>query len=289
MHKFSAADGAQLAFRDEGQGLPLLALAGLSRDSRDFDYLSRHLPRGIRLLRLDSRGRGQSDWTGPSTYTFAQETADVLALLDHLEIEQAAIVGSSRGGLLAMLIAATQKHRLLGVCLNDVGPVLERAGLERIGTYLGHSPTVTTLEEVADRMPSAMPGFTRVSDMRWAEETVRHFVQLDGRVGLTYDPALRVSFDAAMAAPPVDAWPLFNACVGMPLALIRGANSDVLSRSTAEAMLARDPNLNLVEVPCRGHVPFLDEPQALNGIKVWLGQVASFEHSTLLAHTDMTG
>lgn len=277
MHRFAAADGAQLAFRDEGQGLPLLALAGLTRDGRDFDYLSRHLPQDIRLVRLDSRGRGQSAWTAPSTYTLAQEAADALALLDHLDIERAAVIGTSRGGLIAMVIAATQKNRLLGVCLNDVGPVLERAGLERIGAYLGQAPTVQTLEEVADRIPSTMPGFSGVSEMRWAEEAIRHFVQLDGRVGLTYDPALRVAFDTAMAAPPVDAWPIFDACLGMPLALIRGANSDVLSRATAEAMRARNPSMSCVEVPCRGHVPFLDEPQALNGIRDWLAQVTSFE------------
>jgi pimeloyl-ACP methyl ester carboxylesterase len=113
--------------------------------------------------------------------------------------------------------------------------------------------------------------------MRWAEEVIRHFVQLDGRVGLTYDPALRVAFDAAMAAPPVDAWPLFDACAGIPLALIRGANSDVLSCATADAMRVRDPELNYVEVPCRGHAPFLDEPQALACIRGWLAQVTRLE------------
>lgn len=288
MQKFSAADGAHLAFRDEGQGLPLLALAGLSRDSRDFDYMSRHLPSGIRLVRLDSRGRGQSDWTGPGTYTLAQEAADAVALLDHLGIDRAAVIGSSRGGLLAMFIAATQKHRLLGVCLNDVGPVLERAGLERIGAYLGLKPTVNTLEEIADRMPSAMPGFRHVSDIRWAEETIRHFVQLDGCVGLTYDPDLRKAFDAAMAAPPGDAWPLFSACTGLPMALIRGANSDVLSRSTANTMLVREPNLMFTDVPDRGHIPFLDEPQALFCIWGWLEQAERFKRSIASANVDIT-
>ena len=152
MKTFQAADGAKLAYRDEGHGLPLLALAGLTRDSRDFDYLAQHLPPDVRLIRLDSRGRGGSDWTGPATYAVGQEAADALALLDHLGLDRAAIIGSSRGGLLGMVIAATAKHRLLGLCLNDVGPILERDGLLRIGTFVGIDPTVTTLDEVADRM-----------------------------------------------------------------------------------------------------------------------------------------
>lgn len=274
MHNFKAKDGARLAYRDEGQGLPLLALAGLTRDGRDFDYLARHLHDGVRLIRPDSRGRGESDWTGPATYTLPQEASDVVALLDHLNIERAAIIGSSRGGLLGMLLATEHRHRLLGVCLNDVGPVLERAGLLRIGTYIGIQPTVNTLEEIADRMPLAMPGFHHVPELRWSEEAIRHFIQYSNRVGLTYDPALRIAFDAAMATPVPDAWPLFDACAGLPLALIRGANSDVLARTTAEAMMQRRPDLLYAEVPDRGHIPFLDEPLALHCIHTWLASCA---------------
>ncbi|QYK42048.1 MAG: alpha/beta fold hydrolase [Paracoccaceae bacterium] len=273
MQSFLAEDGARLAFRDEGRGLPLLALAGLTRDGRDFDYLARHLPDGIRLVRLDSRGRGGSDWTGPDTYTVAQEARDALALLDHLGLAQAAIIGSSRGGLLGLVIASTARHRLLGLCLNDVGPVVEREGLLRIGAYVGIEPTVPTLEEVADRMPSAMPGFSHVPALRWQEETVRHYVQRDGHVGLTYDPALRQSFDAAMAAPLPELWPLFDACEGLPLALIRGASSDVLARATAIEMRRRRPDMIFVEVPERGHIPFLDEPEAMGALRAWLDEI----------------
>lgn len=274
MQKFRVDDGAMLAYRDEGQGLPLLALAGLTRDGRDFDYLARHLPGDVRLIRLDSRGRGGSDWTGPASYTVAREAQDALALIDHLGLAQVAIVGSSRGGLLGMVLAATQRARVRGLCLNDVGPVLERAGLLRIGSYIGVQPTVPVLDEIADRMQAAMPGFDHVPDLRWQEETVRHYVQLDGRVGLTYDPALRVAFDAAMAGPLGDAWPLFEACAGLPLALIRGANSDVLARETAAEMRRRRPDMAFAEVPGRGHIPFLDEPEALGCITSWLAQMA---------------
>lgn len=276
MNHFHADDGARLAYADDGAGLPLLALGGLTRDSRDFDYLERRLPAGVRLIRMDSRGRGQSAWTGPATYTVPQEAHDVLNLLDHLGLERVAIIGTSRGGLLGMVLAATQKHRLLGLCLNDVGPVLERAGLQRIATYVGIMPTVHTLEEIADRMPHAMPGFLHVPPMRWVEETIRHYEQLDDRVGLTYDPELRTALATAMSAPPADAWPLFDACAGLPLALLRGANSDVLSATTAQAMRERRPDLLFAEVPDRGHAPFLDEPEAIACIRQWLEQVARF-------------
>ncbi len=271
MQHFHAQDGATLAYRDEGEGKPVLALAGLTRDGRDFDYLEPHLS-GVRLIRLDSRGRGGSAWTGADTYTVAQEANDALALLDHLGLASAAIIGSSRGGLIGMLIAATAKHRLVGLCLNDVGPVLERPGLERIGAYVGVRPQALTLDDAAGQLAAA-PGFDNVPPLRWKEEAARRYVvKIDG-IDLTYDPALRESFASALAAPPADLWPLFDACVGLPLALIRGANSDLLSAQTARQMRERRPDMLFAEVPGRGHIPFLDEAEALDRIMRWLEQL----------------
>ncbi|WEF24781.1 alpha/beta hydrolase [Paracoccus sp. S3-43] len=267
--RFSAADGTGLAYRDDGRGKPLLALAGLTRDGRDFDYLARHL-RDVRLIRLDSRGRGGSDWADPETYTVAQEAGDALALLDHLGIGRAAVIGSSRGGLLGMAMVAMAPERVAGICFNDVGPVLQRDGLMRIGTYMGVKPAVATLEEVADRMPAVNPGFHNVPPLRWEEEAVRHYVQTPDGLDLPYDPALRIGFDRSMSAPLPELWSMFDACAGIPLALIRGANSDVLARATADAMQARRPDLIRAELPGRGHVPFLDEPEALATIHRWL-------------------
>lgn len=267
--RFSAADGTRLAYRDDGRGKVLLALAGLTRDGRDFDYLARHLP-DVRLIRLDSRGRGGSDRADPETYTVAQEARDALALLDHLRVGRAAVIGSSRGGLLGMSMVALAPERVAGLCFNDVGPVLQRDGLMRIGTYMGVKPAVATLAEAADRMAAANPGFQNVPPLRWEEEAVRHYVQTPDGLALPYDPALRIGFDRAMAAPLPELWPLFDACAGIPLALIRGANSDVLARATADAMQARRPDLIRAELPGRGHVPFLDEPEALAAILRWL-------------------
>ena len=271
---FATSDGARLAFRDEGSGLPVLGLAGLTRDGRDFDYLSHHLP-PCRFVRLDSRGRGGSQWTGADTYTLAQEARDALSLLDHLCIPQAAIIGTSRGGLIGMVIAGTAKQRLLGLCFNDVGPVVERAGLERIAEYAGIRPALASLDEVADRLPARSPGFKDVPAFRWVEEAVRHFVEKPDGIDNPYDPAIGDALRRALAGPLSEAWPLFNACAGLPLALIRGEYSDILSPATVVEMRRRRPDILFAEVPGRGHAPFLDEPEALAVIAAWLARIVA--------------
>ena len=267
---FRAEDGARLAYRDEGEGLPVLALSGLTRNGTDFDYLAPHLC-GVRLIRPDYRGRGASDWTGAATYTVPQEGKDALALLDHLGLEKVAILGTSRGGLIGMLLAAVARSRVLGLCLNDVGPELERAGLERIFDYVGRNPAARSLEELAQRLPAAMPGFANVPASRWLEEAQRHYVETpEGGLRINYDPALREAFLAAFDGPAVDMWPLFDAAQDLPLALIRGANSDLFSRGAAERMRQHRPDMIFAEVPDRAHIPFLDEPEALAAVEAWL-------------------
>lgn len=266
---FAAPDGARLAYRDEGEGLPLLCLAGLTRTMADFDTLAPHLP-PLRLVRMDYRGRGASEWTGAATYTVATEATDALALLDHLAIPEAAILGTSRGGLIGMLLAATARDRLIGLCLNDIGPVIERQGLERIFDYVGRNPSAPTHAALAEAMPRHSPGFANVPPERWRAEVRRHYTETPEGLRITYDPALRDAFLAAFQAPPAEAWPLFDACAGLPLALIRGANSDLLSPQTAAEMRRRRPDMIFVEVPDRAHIPFLDEPESLAAVGAFL-------------------
>lgn len=271
MPHFTAADGARLHYSDEGAGTPLLCLAGLTRTGDDFDYLAPHLP-PCRLIRMDYRGRGRSDFTGPASYTVPREAADATALLDHLGVAKAAILGTSRGGLVGLYLAATAKDRLLGLCLNDVGPAIERAGLERIMGYVGHDPRVATHAEMAALLPASSPGFANVLASRWREEAEKHWRETPGGLRITYDPALRESFLKAFEGPPADAWPLFESAAGLPLALIRGANSDLLSPAAAAEMRRRRPDMIFAEVPDRAHIPFLDEPEALAAIRAWLAR-----------------
>ncbi|WP_137110332.1 alpha/beta fold hydrolase [Rhodobacter sp. SY28-1] len=268
INRFTAEDGARLAYRDEGQGLPLLCLPGLTRTMADFDYLVPHLP-PLRLIRMDYRGRGASDWTGAATYTVAQEARDVLALLDHLGLARAAILGTSRGGLIGMVLGATARDQLIGLCLNDVGPEIDRTGLSRISDYVGRNPAGRTHQDYAERL-SRSPGFAGVPMTRWLEEARHLSIETPDGLRINYDPTLREAFLAAFDGPPVDLWPLFDALAGLPLALIRGANSDLLTQATAAQMRARRPDMAFVEVPDRAHIPFLDEPQALDLIHRFL-------------------
>lgn len=267
---FEAADGARLAYRDEGEGLPLLALSGLTRTMADFDYLKPHLPAGVRLIRMDYRGRGESAWTGAASYTVPQEAKDALALLDHLGVEKAAVLGTSRGGLIGMVLGVMARHRLLGLAFNDVGPELERAGLEAIFDYVGRNPAARTHEEAAARMAKALARFEGVPAERWLAEARLHYRDGDGGLKITYDPALREAFLGAFKGEAPDLWPLWDKLAGLPLALIRGANSDLLSARNAARMVAAHPGMVFAEVPGRGHIPFLDEPEAVAAIRAWL-------------------
>lgn len=270
MARFTTFDGLSLHYEDAGEGLPLLCLSGLTRTGRDFDYLAPHLP-DLRLIRMDYRGRGQSDHApDPLDYTIANEARDALLLLDHLGLERAAILGTSRGGLIGMALAATAKDRLMGLALNDVGPEIGQAGLARISGYVGHNPKARTLAEVARAMPAHNPGFEGVPPERWLSEASHFYTETATGLKINYDPGLRQAFLAAFAAPPVPLWPLFDACTGLPLALVRGANSDLLTAETAAGMCHRRPDMIYADVPGRGHVPFLDEPESLAVIRAWL-------------------
>ena len=270
---FTTPDGARLAYRDEGQGTPLLCLAGLTRTMGDFDYMVPHLP-PCRLIRMDYRGRGASQWTGAASYTVPQEARDAVALLDHLGVAQAAVLGSSRGGMIGMMLAARARERLLGLCFNDVGPALQRAGLERIFDYVGRNPAAKTHAALAASLPANLPGFQHVPPERWLAEARLHYTEADGGLKITYDPALREAFLAAVEGPAPDLWPLFDACAGLPLALIRAANSDLLSAADAAEMRRRRPDMIFGLVPDRAHIPFLDEPVALAVITAFLKAVA---------------
>ncbi|SMX38047.1 alpha/beta fold hydrolase [Maliponia aquimaris] len=272
MPRFTTSDGLSLFYRDEGEGLPLLCLAGLTRDGRDFDFVAPHLS-GNRLIRLDYRGRGQSDWGPHETYQIPVEGRDALELLDHLGIAKAAVLGTSRGGLIAMVLAASARDRLLGVALNDIGPEIADAGLEVIKGYLGRKPPQKTLAEVAKRRQELLTGFVGVPESRWMEEAERLFVQTDQGLDLTYDPKLRDAVLGGDVQPAPVLWPLFDALAGLPLCALRGENSDLLTRECFEEMKRRRPDMVAVEVKGRGHIPFLDEPESLEGLRKWLGML----------------
>lgn len=276
MAKFTTSDGITLHYTDDGEGPVILCLAGLTRNIADFTYLMPHL-KGYRVIRMDYRGRGLSDYPKDyMTYNILREGQDAIELLDHLGVDRVTLIGTSRGGLIAMLLSVTDQERLNGVVLNDIGPEVTEIGIQRIMDYVGKEPPFDNLDRAADALAAGhAEGFPGVPLSRWREQA--EFMWTDkpgGGVGLRYDARLRDALigQAGVGDAP-DLWSLFDGLAEMPLAVIRGENSDLLSADTHDKMSARHPNMISAVVPERGHVPFLDEPEALRAIRSLLEQV----------------
>lgn len=271
---FKTSDGLSIAFDDQGRGPALLCLPGLTRNREDFDTVL-GLARRLRLIRLDYRGRGASDPADWSTYTVAREAQDVIELIDHLNLPQTAILGTSRGGLIAMLLAATHHDRLTGVLLNDIGPVIEPQGLAAIAGYVGVRPDYADFDAGAVALQKAYAaGFPDVSLSQWVVFARRIYRQTRDGLDLRYDPALRESVLASLGTT-TDLWPLFDALADLPVAVLRGENSDLLSAETLAEMHRRHPHLQSATVRGRGHVPFLDEPESTALIDAFLAEIGA--------------
>ncbi len=271
---FTTADGVRLAYDVQGAGQPLLCLSGLTRNMADFDYLLPHLS-GVQIIRMDYRGRGASDRARTSTYNVLHEAQDVVALLNHLGLARTAVLGTSRGGLVGHTVALLAGPVVTGLCFNDIGPVIERAGLARIAAYVGKKPAAQTLADHAGHLAKASPGFAKVPPQRWLDEARHQLRETPDGLQLSYDPALRKGVLDGLKAPPADLWPLFDALAALPLAAIRGANSDILSAATLAEMQRRRPDMITATVPDRGHVPFLDEPESLAVLHAFLKTLPS--------------
>lgn len=276
--RFRTTDGLTLAYDDRGAGHPLLCLAGLTRNMADFEPVLEHFQDRARIIRLDARGRGASDYDPDwRNYNLIREGRDALELLDHLGLPRASILGTSRGGLIALTLGVGHAERLEGVIFVDVGPQIDPAGLAQIMGYLGNRPPYRSYEEAADKLAEAMaPRFAGVPRATWRAFAERCWTEQADGLGLRYDPKLRSAvLEASATGALPDLWPLFDTFRTMPTALIRGANSDLLTAETAAEMRRRQPDMLYGEVPDRGHVPFLDEPEARAVISAYLDLVAA--------------
>lgn len=277
MQRFTTGDGLSLSYQDEpgGPGAPLLCLAGLTRSVGDFDHFAAAMKGRRRVIRLDCRGRGASDYDPDHThYNALTEAGDALALLDHLGVDKVVVIGSSRGGILGMVIAATRPERLAGVVLNDVGPAIDPVGMKKIAGYIGVTPRARNMGEAAGMVEAFnREAFTDVDERFWLDWAERSFVVTEKGLALNYDPKLR---DATMeqmseidpAGPGL--WPIFEALEPIPTLVLRGANSDLLSPATVAEMRVRKPDILSAEIPGRGHIPRLDEPASLEAINAFL-------------------
>ncbi len=275
---WTSRDGLELFFRDypgSGDRPPLLCLHGLTRNSRDFEAFADRYAGRFRVIAVDFRGRGMSQHDPqPGRYMPVTYAADILQLLDELEIDRAVFVVISLGGLVTMLVAGIQPQRIAGAILNDVGPELDDRGLDRIRSYVGKQRRFANWDEAADYVAGInrnLPASNGPGD--WVR-AARRVCREDGEaIVFDYDMAIAEPFNRPDGAVAFDMWPLYRRLGQKPLLIVRGAKSDLLSRSTAKAMLESAPGARLVTVPGVGHAPDLTEPSAVAAIDSFLGQL----------------
>ena len=279
----TAPDGLKLHARCYGRrtapATTVVCLPGLARTAADFEALASALahegPHSRRVLALDYRGRGLSDYDrDPAHYSFPVELADVLAVITALDALPAIFIGTSRGGILAMLLAAVRPTAIAGVVLNDIGPVIEPQGLMRIKTYVGKLPEPRNFEEGAEILRRLFHGqFPKLGPADWLASAHNAFKEEKGRMVPTYDVKLATAMqgiDLERPIPPL--WKEFDALARVPMMVIRGANSDILSSATVDAMRARRTALETLEVPDQGHAPLLAEADTIARIVEFVGR-----------------
>jgi len=278
---YSAADGLALFARDYGDTLspwlPVVCLPGLTRTSRDFHalaaYLSTHRHRPRRVVAFDYRGRGRSAWDkNPDGYNPVTEMGDVFDGMATLGIPRAVIVGTSRGGIIAMLMGVARPATVAGLIFNDVGPAIEPRGLARIKTYVGQTPTPDDWADAAHIQRRLHGGqFTAWDDADWDHFARLTYRDADGRPLSDYDPALASTFAGVEFDQPMPAlWAEFRALKATPVLVLRGENSDLLSAETVTAMTTAHPNVETVTIPKEGHPPLLRNGQLLARVSAFI-------------------
>ena len=275
-----STDGLKLYYRDyspRSTGTPILCLHGLTRNSRDFEALALHMARlGRRVLTVDFRGRGKSQYDpNHENYKPPVYVQDVLKCLGDLAISEVIVVGTSLGGLVAMVLATTKPSVLKAVILNDIGPVVDSKGVERIRGHVGKSRVFASWQEVADALrrinEPIYPDFGPDEWLTFAQRTFRE--NQSGQIAADYDPAIAIPFKQdENAKPDGDPWPLFDGLKSSPTLAIRGVSSDILSAETLAKMKQIKPDLETLVVEGRGHAPLLTEPECLQAIDEFLAQ-----------------
>lgn len=236
----------------------LVCVHGLGRCARDFDNLARALSDHYRVVCPDVAGRGDSDWLAdPMLYDVPLYVADMVTLIARLDVEQVHWVGTSMGGLIGMALAAQQETPITRLVLNEAGPVVSKVSLERIATYFGKVPPLPSFEAAVQLVRTVSAPFGPHTDEEWrflTEVVVRKMA--DGAWRMHYDPRIAEPFRRQITDKDIELWPTYDA-VRCPTFVIRGAQSDLLSRDTAEQMTQRGPRAKLVELPGIGHAPTL--------------------------------
>ncbi len=281
---YRSSDGLRLYARDyhcrnldKHDPETVLCMHGLTRNSADFSGLASHLCERYRVIAVDQRGRGRSDYDPEAArYTATTYVQDMFTLADQLDIPELILVGTSMGGLMSMLMAAMQPQRIRKMIINDIGPEVDPRGLARIKSYVGKSAPVHSWEDAVAQCRSineiAFPDF---SDEQWLDFTQGVYREENGALVLAYDPAIAQPMEGeASGALPPDMWAVFERCTSIPMLVVRGASSDILSPDCVKAMSAGHSGLRVVEIPHRGHAPTLTEPASLAAIDTFLADLS---------------
>jgi pimeloyl-ACP methyl ester carboxylesterase len=270
----TAPDGLRLHVRAYGgtqrDRLPIICLPGLARTETDFETLANRFaadperPRAV--FALDYRGRGRSDYDPNwQNYDLRVELSDLIAVASALDIKRAIFVGTSRGGILTMLLAEVQPTLIAGALLNDIGPVIEPKGLVRLKSYVGKIPRPASHADgvvLLRRLFGAQ--FPNLTEAQWMAWSKRSWVEREGALVACYDSKLANTLESVDAMPPL--WAQFDALPQVPVMAIRGMLSDILSPETLEAMRARRKDLDILEISDQGHAPLLDDEPSLRRI-----------------------
>ncbi|MCH9807672.1 MAG: alpha/beta hydrolase [Alphaproteobacteria bacterium] len=262
---------------------PVLCLAGLTRNSRDFHDVASYLSQGPNaraVYTLDYRGRGKSDWDRNwKNYAVPVEALDVIDFLTFAELKEVAILGTSRGGLVTMVMAAIQPSTISMVVLNDIGPVIERDGLMRIASYVGRIPLPRDWEEAAtvtrDVNQRSFPG---VEDSVWEECARQWYNEKRGRLAPGYDPLLKNAL-SVLDGPVPELWGQFEALKRVPVLVVRGGNSDLLSDQTIDRMAERHSRLQRFTVPGQGHAPLMKDRATQEAIGMFFENAEGSHHA----------
>ena len=280
---YAAEDGLRLYYRDypapeHTAKTPVLCIPGLTRNSRDFDFIAGRIAVNRRVLTADLRGRGKSAYDpAPRNYAVPVETRDILHLLEVAHVSRVIVLGTSRGGVIAMTMAAFKPDVLAGAILNDIGAQLEARGLERIYDVMRTPPSYSGWEQAVEGLKRGNSAqFPNVSDAQWRAFARSLYREDQGRILGDYDPKFPSAILEGRGTNPrnhagaADLSKWFAALGPVPVLVLRGDRSELLSDATVEAMHAAKPDLVSVTVKDRGHVPFLDEPEAVAAIDTFL-------------------
>lgn len=269
---FTNPDGLKQYYRDYnhvGDDAPVvLCMPGLTRNSRDYEGIADHMAKTCRVISVEQRGRGNSDWDpDPTRYRPDVYVSDMMALLTHLGVKEIIAFGTSLGGLMTIMMAAMHPGTVKGAIINDIGPEIDPAGITRIKSYVGKgTPPKDWAQAIGAVKFANARVYPKFTDDEWEWFTRKLYDEIDGKLQAQYDPAISQNFENNEDQSAPDLWPVFDMMKSVPTVVLRGELSDILSADTLNKMAERHPDLVPVTTADKGHVPLMTEPECIAAI-----------------------